>query len=162
MITFYTHSADETRSLAAEFARLPGGSVIALHGDLGAGKTVFARGFADGLKIDEPVTSPTFTILQEYDAPNGIRLCHFDLYRITNEAAALDFGMDEYLDDPVNICLIEWSERAAGLLPERTIHVELERTETYSADEDEPRILRIGNLPSELESELHKISKKIM
>lgn len=141
-----TFSADETAAFAAEWAKtLSAGSVIALHGDLGAGKTVFVRGFARGCGVTEPVTSPTFTILQEYETPGGLRLCHFDLYRISGMAAALDFGMDEYLDEPSNICLIEWSERAAELLPERTLHVFLNRTDILSSDDDEPRIITIKN-----------------
>lgn len=147
MTTYSTASADETFELARGLAsRIPCGSVLALHGDLGAGKTLFTRGFARGLGITEPVTSPTFTILQEYSIPGtSHRLCHFDLYRIADTYAALDFGMDEYLSDSDNYCLIEWSERAADLLPPNTIHVFLDRTDVRSPDDDEPRLIRIEN-----------------
>ena len=78
-------------------AMLPSGSVVALVGDLGCGKTVLARGIARGLGIAEAVTSPTFTVAQEYRRPNGEFLYHLDMYRIADENAALAFGIDEFL-----------------------------------------------------------------
>ena len=105
-----SRSEQETEAFAAALAReLPPGSVLALDGDLGAGKTVFSRGFARGLGITEPVSSPTYTIVQEYPLP-GRRgmLYHLDLYRIENSASALAFGVDEFLDDPESTALVEW------------------------------------------------------
>lgn len=110
------------RALAAE---LPRGSVVLLRGDLGAGKTVFARGFARGLGITEYVSSPTYTIVQEYQLPSGGRLYHLDLYRISGAVAALDFGVDEFLCDRNAFSLVEWPERIETLLPEKVATVDI-------------------------------------
>jgi tRNA threonylcarbamoyladenosine biosynthesis protein TsaE len=97
-------------------AQLRPGAVVALHGDLGAGKTVLSRGVARGLGITEPVTSPTFTVVQEYRTGGGNWFYHLDMYRISDEQAALAFGIEEYLFAPQAIALVEWPERIAGLL----------------------------------------------
>lgn len=123
-------SEADTEMLAGELAESLGpGSVVALHGELGAGKTVFARGFARALGIDEPITSPTFTIIQEYPSRRG-RFNHLDLYRIDNSEAALVFGVDEYLYDPESISLVEWPERIGDILPPSTVHVHIEPFES--------------------------------
>lgn len=125
-ISIETHSAEETEAFAADLAgKLKPGTVIALHGNLGAGKTVFARGFARALGITEPVSSPTFTLVQEYPFKGGI-LYHLDLYRIDNSDAALAFGVDEFLYANDAYTLLEWSERIPELLPPHTIHLTLE------------------------------------
>ncbi len=125
---FESHSEAATEAFAAELAKkLPQGTVIALHGNLGAGKTVFARGFARGLGITEPVSSPTYTIIQEYPLPREGYFFHLDLYRIDNERAGLAFGVDEYLTDPESYALVEWPERIAGLLEESVLHLEITR-----------------------------------
>ena len=130
--TFLSSSEAETEALGAALAReLAPGSIVLLCGDLGAGKTVFSRGFARGLGVAEPVSSPTYTIVQEYELPGGGRLYHMDLYRISDEHAALGFGVDEFLNEPGAISLVEWPERIRGLLPETAIRVELRhRSET--------------------------------
>jgi len=121
-----TNSPGETERIASDLAKsLPKGSVVALYGDLGAGKTVFARGFARGLGITEPLSSPTFTIVQEYPVPGGGNLYHLDLYRIDNSDAALAFGVDEFLNDPDARVLLEWPERIEDLLPEGTIRISI-------------------------------------
>lgn len=126
---YYTHSAEETRALAAKIAKsTPNGSVFALDGNLGAGKTVFASGFAAGLGITEPVSSPTFTIVQEYPYAKGM-FFHLDLYRIDGPDAALAFGIDEFLYAPDAISLVEWPERIDGLFPPGTFRVTIARTE---------------------------------
>ena len=126
---YYTNSADETRELAAKIAaETPNGTVFALDGNLGAGKTVFASGFARGLGITEPVSSPTFTIVQEYPRAEGM-FFHLDLYRIDNPDAALAFGIDEFLYASDAISLVEWPERIDGLFPPGTIRVAIERTD---------------------------------
>jgi hypothetical protein len=89
---------------------------VALHGDLGAGKTVLTRGIARGLGITEPVTSPTFTIVQEYRRADGQWLYHLDMYRIRSEDDALAFGIEEFLFAPNAVTVVEWPERIAGLL----------------------------------------------
>ena len=117
---FRSRSEEETERFAEELARrLPPGSLVLLQGDLGAGKTVFSRGFARGLGITEPVSSPTYTILQEYPLPDGGFLYHLDLYRIDDEHSALAFGVDEYLNSSDSYALVEWPERIAGILPEQ-------------------------------------------
>ncbi|MBO4630824.1 MAG: tRNA (adenosine(37)-N6)-threonylcarbamoyltransferase complex ATPase subunit type 1 TsaE [Lentisphaeria bacterium] len=136
---FYTHSAAETRSLAAKIAsETPNGTVFALDGNLGAGKTVFASGFAAGLGITEPVSSPTFTIVQEYPWGNGKMLYHMDLYRISDSDAALAFGIDDFLFDPNAISIIEWPERAEDLYPPEAIRIDISHTE-----DENTRIIRI-------------------
>ena len=122
-----TSSEEETEAVGRELAQsLPPGSSVLLRGNLGAGKTVFSRGFARGLGITEPVSSPTYTIVQEYELPAGGRLYHLDLYRISDVNAALAFGVDEFLDDPSGVSLIEWPDRISGILPENAICVDIE------------------------------------
>ena len=116
---FVSRSEQETENIGFDFARsIELGSVVLLYGDLGAGKTVFSRGFARGLGITEPVSSPTYTIVQEYELPDGGRLYHLDLYRISGVDAALAFGVDEFLDDPEGYALLEWPERIDGIIPD--------------------------------------------
>ena len=121
---YFSYSEEETERIAKELAANTDiGVTIALHGNLGAGKTVFSRGFARGLGITEPISSPTFTIIQEYEFSEDKIFYHLDLYRITDSNAALAFGLDEYLDDDNSIMLIEWSERIEDLLPKNTLHI---------------------------------------
>jgi len=116
----------QTEEIAAKLAAaLPRGTVICLNGELGAGKTVFSRGFARGLGITEPISSPTYTIVQEYKlAPRGF-LYHLDLYRIGNSVSALAFGVDEFLNDVNSIALVEWPERIAGIVPPGAVTVNI-------------------------------------
>ncbi|MDT8392163.1 MAG: tRNA (adenosine(37)-N6)-threonylcarbamoyltransferase complex ATPase subunit type 1 TsaE [Lentisphaeria bacterium] len=108
---------DATFQLGKRLAAvLPVGVTVSLRGDLGTGKTVFSRGFARGLGITEPVTSPTFAVVQEYACPDGRWLYHLDMYRITDEDAALAFGVDEFLFPKDAVSLVEWPERIEGLL----------------------------------------------
>lgn len=118
-----SHSPEETWQLAAELAdEFARGTVIALHGDLGAGKTCFIQGYAAALGIDEPVTSPTYTLIGEYEG--RLPLHHIDLYRLSGPQEALGLGLEEYFD--VNgITAIEWAERAEGLLPPDMIHIQI-------------------------------------
>ncbi|HRZ11626.1 MAG TPA: tRNA (adenosine(37)-N6)-threonylcarbamoyltransferase complex ATPase subunit type 1 TsaE [Kiritimatiellia bacterium] len=119
-----SRSPEETFRLAADLAReLPRGAVLALHGELGAGKTAFVQGLARALGIDRPVSSPTFTLINEYPGP--IPLYHIDLYRIRDSADALGLGLDEYLHGN-GITAIEWAERIADLLPPDALHVRLQ------------------------------------
>lgn len=118
-----TRSPEETRALAAELAaELGPGSVLALHGDLGAGKTCFIQGFAAALGITEPVTSPTYTLIGEYEG--RLRLHHIDLYRLSGPQEALGLGLEEYFDAG-GITAIEWAERADGLLPPGVLHIRI-------------------------------------
>ena len=133
-----SRSEEETEKFAAKLAaRLVPGQAVLLRGDLGAGKTVFSRGFARGLGCEDTLSSPTYTIVQEYSLPGGIRLYHMDLYRIADAGSALGFGVDEFLDDPKAYKLIEWPERIESLLPEGCVTVEI----THLGDEE--RLLRV-------------------
>lgn len=139
MEIFETHSPEETEALAARIAGgTKPGAIILLRGDLGAGKTAFTRGFARGLGIQDPVSSPTFTIVQEYPFGGKKMLYHMDLYRISNSDAALAFGIDDFLFDKNAISLIEWPERAEDLYPADAINIEIEHT-----PEETRRIIRI-------------------
>lgn len=122
-----SRSEAETENAGSRLARSLGrGSIVLLWGDLGAGKTVFSRGFARGLGVTEVVSSPTYTIVQEYELPGGGRLYHLDLYRISGVDAALAFGVDEFLDDPRAIALVEWPGRIEGILSRNAVDVRLE------------------------------------
>jgi len=114
---FTSKSAEETLSFAKQMAGfLRSGMTLPLYGNLGAGKTQFARGIAEGLGIEEPVTSPTFNIIQEYRRPDAGWLYHLDMYRIPDPESALTFGIEEYIFNPDGITLIEWPEHIDTLL----------------------------------------------
>ncbi len=106
------------------------GTVLAFRGELGMGKTAFTRGLARGLGCTGRVTSPTFTIVNEYSGP--IPLFHFDLYRLSGPEELWDIGWDDYLARG-GVCAVEWSERAADALPPDTLWVTISRLE---ADEN--------------------------
>ena len=119
-IQYRSESPEQTEKIGAQVARqVEAGTVIALEGDLGAGKTAFARGFIRALGYEGRVTSPTFTIVNEYPECG---VCHFDMYRILDEDALYDIGWDDYLDGE-RILLIEWSENIRYALPEHYVTV---------------------------------------
>jgi tRNA threonylcarbamoyladenosine biosynthesis protein TsaE len=122
---YVSHSPVETHAIARRLVdALPArGAVIALHGDLGSGKTCFVDGIAKALGFTRSVTSPTFIIVNEY---RGARpLFHVDLYRLDTPDQVLALGLDEYFER-VGVTAIEWAERAGDLLPPTTIHVRLD------------------------------------
>ncbi len=125
-LTLTTHSEAETEALGAALGRLmQPGDVLALVGDLGAGKTCLARGVARGLGIDEPVTSPTFILVAEYTAARGFPLYHADCYRFMRaEAEAQAIGLDELLQDD-GVAVVEWAERIEPLLPPDHLRITL-------------------------------------
>ena len=113
---------EDTEKFAYELAqKAEPGQVYALIGDLGVGKTVFTKGFARGLGIEEPVNSPTFTILQIYEE-GRIPLYHFDVYRIEEPEEMEEVGFDEYVYGD-GVCLIEWANRIEEILPEETVTI---------------------------------------
>ncbi|MCM1307867.1 MAG: tRNA (adenosine(37)-N6)-threonylcarbamoyltransferase complex ATPase subunit type 1 TsaE [Butyrivibrio sp.] len=123
---FDTFSSEETYALGQRIAqRLGAGAVVCLDGDLGAGKTVLAQGIARGLGIDEPVCSPTFTLIQEYGG-GRLPLYHFDVYRIDGPWDMDDLGYEEYFYGD-GVCLVEWGCLIKELLPENTVRVSIER-----------------------------------
>ena len=135
MMQITTHSADETQALGQKLAsRLAPGDVIAYFGDLGAGKTAFTRGLAQGLGITDPVTSPTYTIVNEY-LSGRIPLFHFDMYRLSSSDELFDIGWEDYLSRG-GVCAVEWSENVEDALQD-AIRVTIEK------DADEPDTRRI-------------------
>jgi tRNA threonylcarbamoyladenosine biosynthesis protein TsaE len=118
------------------------GDLVALHGDLGTGKTTLTQAAARGLGITGSVTSPTFALIQEYPGP--IPLIHLDAYRLDGPAAAFDLGLDEVLARP-GVFFVEWAEKIAALLPEERLEVTLETLEAEESTEveDSPRKLNI-------------------
>ncbi len=122
---YLSHSAAETEAVGEALAkRLHRGSVVAYRGGLGMGKTAFTRGLARGLGCRGRVTSPTFTIVNEYNGT--IPLFHFDMYRLDSADALFDIGWDDYLERG-GVCAVEWSENVADALPEDTVYVTIER-----------------------------------
>ena len=125
-MTYITNSPSETEALGEQLAaRLGPGAVVAYTGDLGAGKTAFTRGLARGLGISDPVTSPTFTIVNEYES-GRLPLFHFDLYRLASSEELYDIGWEDYLDRG-GVCAVEWSENVADALEADTVRVDLRR-----------------------------------
>jgi len=120
MIT--TRGAHETESVGAALGQfLREGDLVALGGDLGAGKTTFVKGVARALGVRHPVTSPTFTIVQEYDGP--VPIAHVDIYRLQRVQELHDLGLEEMLDD--RVVLVEWGDVVAPLLPPERVDVQL-------------------------------------
>ena len=137
-MTFTTHSAAETEALGEQLAsRLTGGEVIAYTGDLGAGKTAFTRGLARGLGITDRVTSPTFTIVNEYEG-GRLPLFHFDMYRLSSSDELYDIGWEDYLARG-GVCAVEWSEIVADALEEN----ELIRVDIKNECGDDDRTITI-------------------
>lgn len=125
-VEFVTNSERETEELGARLAeRLEPGAVIAFTGDLGAGKTAFTRGLARGLGISDRVTSPTFTIVNEYEG-GRLPLFHFDMYRLGSSDELFDIGWEDYLVRG-GVCAVEWSENVSDALEEGTVSVEIRR-----------------------------------
>lgn len=124
--TFVSTSPEETEAIASDLANnADAGSIYTLSGDLGAGKTVFAKGFAKGLGISSPVTSPTFTIVNEY-REGRLPFFHFDVYRLGEAEELYDTGFEDYISRG-GICLIEWAERIEELLPRPYFSILIEK-----------------------------------
>ena len=125
-MTILSKSETETEAAGADFARtLPEGAVVALYGDLGAGKTAFVRGMAEGMGIDARVSSPTFTIVNEYLGER--ELYHFDMYRLESADELFDIGWEDYLSRG-GVCAVEWSERVSDAFEGDEIVVRIEKT----------------------------------
>lgn len=123
MAVFISHSARETEAFATEYARgLKGGDVVLLEGDMGAGKTVFAKGVAAGLGVDEEITSPTYAYMNDYSG----KLYHYDCYRLSCGAQAEALGLTDYFYGG-GVCLIEWAQNIADVLPENCKTVKINK-----------------------------------
>jgi tRNA threonylcarbamoyladenosine biosynthesis protein TsaE len=119
-----TKSVDDTRALAAEVAALAKpGDLVVLAGDLGTGKTAFAQGFARGLGVDEPVTSPAFILVRTYEG--RLPMAHMDVYRLDHMQELVDLGIAELLDDG-GVTLVEWGDAVTPALPADFLEVRLE------------------------------------
>lgn len=117
-------SVDDTHRLAGRLAHIvQPGDVLALQGDLGAGKTTFTQGFAKALGVQDYVNSPTFTLIKEYSG--RLPLYHMDLYRLQREEEAWELGLDEYFHGD-GVCVVEWPERLGEDLPEEAIRLIIE------------------------------------
>jgi tRNA threonylcarbamoyladenosine biosynthesis protein TsaE len=130
---------DATHRLGLELgACLRGGECLELVGDVGAGKTTLAKGIALAMGVDEDVQSPSFTISREYEARNGLRLAHYDLYRLP-DPGVVAYELDESVKDKTVVTLIEWANSVAGMLPDDRIVISLE----YVA-EDQGRVATVA------------------
>lgn len=136
---FISNNVNETIDFAEELAKsFKGGEVLALGGELGAGKTHFAKGIAKGLKITDTITSPTFTLMQQYQGEN-LTLYHCDMYRVAESSELYETGFIDAINDLSGICVIEWAENIKDILPKNIININIEITGT------DTRIINIEN-----------------
>jgi tRNA threonylcarbamoyladenosine biosynthesis protein TsaE len=136
VLTAHTKSADDTRALAAELAAVARpGDLFLLAGDLGAGKTTFVQGFGRALRVEEPITSPTFVIVHTYDG--AFPIVHVDAYRLEHLQELLDLGLGELLDHE-GVTLIEWGDAVIPALPPEFLEVRLEL-----GDDDDARVVHL-------------------
>lgn len=137
-----TTSPAETEALGASLARmLPSGAMLALHGELASGKTCFVRGVASVLAGDAEVSSPTFTLINEYKG--ALPVYHLDLYRLSSADELADLGVEDVFDG-AGVCLVEWAERAEGTLPARRVEI---RFAHAGGDRRSIAIVNMGILP---------------
>lgn len=136
-LTYHTENESETETLGRRLGKLlRPGAVVAFTGDLGAGKTAFTRGLARGLDIVDRVTSPTFTIVNEYEG-GRLPLFHFDMYRLGGSEELFEIGWEDYLARG-GVCAVEWSENVDDALEEDVIRVDIRRGRS-----EEQRIITI-------------------
>lgn len=134
---FLSRSADETEKIAKRLAKtLTGNEIIALYGDLGAGKTAFTRGIADFFGIKNLVSSPTFSIMNEYQS-DKFKIYHFDMYRVNSLDDLESTGFFDYIDN--GVIIIEWSENIENDLPKGTIKIHIDKT-----DDENARLIKIN------------------
>lgn len=142
MQTFISHSEEETREIGKKIAdKLKRGDIVCLKGDLGAGKTTVSKAIAEALGVTEPVTSPTFTIVHEYEGK--LPVYHFDVYRIMDVDEMFEIGFEEYIYGE-GICIIEWADIISEILPKESIWITL----SYGQSDNE-RIINIRGLNNE-------------
>ena len=124
-----TYSLSEIETIAINLLPLLTNKVILVNGEMGAGKTTMIKALCKALKSPDVVSSPTFSLINEYRTANDEPLYHFDCYRIENEEEAYDFGAEEYLHSG-HLCFLEWSENIASLLPEKCSSLMIEKIDT--------------------------------
>jgi tRNA threonylcarbamoyladenosine biosynthesis protein TsaE len=118
-------SESELANAAKKFlTSFPSQKIFAFHGELGAGKTTFIKALCQQLGVRDAMSSPSFSLVNEYRNEKNIPIYHFDLYRLKNPQEAFDIGMEEYLYSG-NYCFVEWPEKAGEILPEETVHVKI-------------------------------------
>jgi tRNA threonylcarbamoyladenosine biosynthesis protein TsaE len=126
MTEFTFHSASELKDWVPTFLKQLGSKkTVAFQGDLGSGKTTFIKYLCERLAVEDRVTSPTFSIVNQYQTSRGETVYHIDLYRLNKVEEAIEIGIEEYLDSGAWVC-IEWPELIGHLLPEDTMHVKIE------------------------------------
>ena len=134
---YVSDSCEQTEKIAYDFSKqLKSGDVVCMYGDMGVGKTAFVHGLAKGLGINEPITSPTFTIVNEYYGK--FTLYHFDVYRIDDPDEMYEIGYDEYIDGD-GICVIEWPQLIDDILPQKRYNVSISKD--YSKHDDYRKIV---------------------
>jgi len=132
MLSINAKSLQETNISAKAFIKeFKYERIFAFYGEMGAGKTTFIKALFQSLGSKDNITSPTFSIINEYDTPSSGQIYHFDFYRIQNLEEAMDIGIDEYLNSG-DYCFIEWPEKIETLLPEELIEVTIKETSTTS------------------------------
>jgi len=129
-ITYKTLSPKQTKNLAKKIAKsFKGGEILGLVGNLGTGKTQFTKGLAEYFKIKQTITSPTFVLLRPYPIPQNSplkKIIHIDCYRLDNPQALFAIGIEEYLNNPNYITVIEWAQKIKQILPKNTIWIKFE------------------------------------
>lgn len=152
MFVIETTDQKETLTVGEQLGKkAESGTVICVDGDLGVGKTVLAQGIAKGLGVKEPVVSPTFTIVQEY-RDGRIPFYHFDVYRIEDPDEMYEIGFEEYFYGD-GVCMVEWSELIAELLPLESIHVTIRKDLKQGPDH---RIITIEGIEKSQMSDNHE------
>lgn len=138
MYKFISKSENDTKQFAKNLAKqLNVGDIVVLTGELGAGKTKFTEGFLEYFHLENEISSPTFTIVNEYNSSTGINIYHFDVYRLADTDEFYAIGGEEYLEK--GICLIEWGEIIKDALPKEYIHITINKDE----DNDNERIINV-------------------
>jgi len=128
-VKYQTNSLEETQKIASDLAKKMKPGVIALYGDLGAGKTTFTQGFAKGLGIKDKIISPTFVLIRQHQIPNKKQVFyHVDMYRIDNPASIKELGIEDLLNTKDDLVLIEWAEKIEDFLPKNSTKIFIKTT----------------------------------
>ena len=140
-VTVQITTSEDMRQLGMKLAhKLNGGECIELIGDVGAGKTTFVQGLGNGLEANDVIQSPSFTISREYQCRDGLRLAHYDFYRLS-DAGVMSYELAETLNDPLCITVVEWASSINAILPDNAIRITIE-----SSPSDETRIVKITGI----------------